>query len=357
MNVTLLNDTYSWYHWGCTATSTGIRKKMRSYGCKTKFVTINEIYQMKNIPKKFSDFDDKQFFIDTIKSNPTIFAKISQSEIVIVNGEGTMHHMSEQVLALLYLMYVSKKHLNKTVFIINHSAYPYSAREKALYKAVYEKLDFIAIREHISHSLMLDLGLKAQLSFDCLPLGIETYIKNTDKICSNNKVVLTNSVSLPKTNLNALGALIERLCENGYAVEILTGAKAFPAYDTKRFLHDLELVADGSKYSVFDAKSLSDWLDSINSAKLLISGRFHHSMAAYFLNTPFVLMDSNTPKNLALTQTFGLQSPLSYKSDDFFEQLWSRVDEALATASTSDRELHNSLIERSANNFKPFHVL
>ena len=38
----------------------------------------------------------------------------------------------------------------------------------------------------------------------------------------------------------------------------------------------------------------------------LVSGRFHYSIAAAWLGTPFIALDSNTPKMDGLMQTLGL---------------------------------------------------
>ena len=48
--------------------------------------------------------------------------------------------------------------------------------------------------------------------------------------------------------------------------------------------------------------TMSEWLDTIRSATLLVSGRFHYTIASCMLDTPCIVLDSNTPKNRAVCE-------------------------------------------------------
>ena len=51
-------------------------------------------------------------------------------------------------------------------------------------------------------------------------------------------------------------------------------------------------------------------------ARLLVSGRFHHSIAAAALGTPFVVFNSNTPKIDGLMALLGHEPPLAMADAD-----------------------------------------
>jgi polysaccharide pyruvyl transferase WcaK-like protein len=71
---------------------------------------------------------------------------------------------------------------------------------------------------------------------------------------------------------------------------------------------------------------------------VLVSGRFHHTIAAACLNTPFVLLGSNTPKNAGLAETLGVPAPLALDSPGFVEALISRTEAAREGGSPPEDE-------------------
>ncbi len=352
--IAFLNDTTDWYHWGCTATSEAIRKRIIQNGYKSLNVPINFTYSFQCIPQTSEDFDSPEFFNNASKTHNDLFQAINSCDQVVINGEGSIHHLSKVSLSLLYMAYASKKFLNKPVHIINHSPYPENMREPQdnfafqLYKAVYNQLDYIAIREHISHKLMTSYGINASLSFDCLPITVTEDYK-PEKLDAEKNIVVSGSVSFSKDRIADLGKLVQHFHQQGYKIKVLHGAKAFPAQDDLIFIQELQKL-DFKSYEVIDAKSLTEWLDCINSANVFISGRFHHSLAAIYLETPCVMMESNTLKNVALAETFNLPEPIKFDSENFFEELLDRTEKAL-NSEPVDIALRTSLLQRSEVNF------
>lgn len=96
--------------------------------------------------------------------------------------------------------------------------------------------------------------------------------------------------------------------------------------------------------------SLKDWLTTIAEARLLVSGRFHHSIAAAFLGTPFVVLESNTPKNTALCRELGLAPPLSWAAEDLCDVLIDHGEHAMNSTRISNDVL-DSLRNRAESNF------
>ncbi|MFI5344206.1 MAG: hypothetical protein ACHQUC_08305 [Chlamydiales bacterium] len=59
--VVLFNDTFAWYHWGCTGTSIALKERIESLGFDITSFPINETRAFKEIPP-FESFDDPECF-------------------------------------------------------------------------------------------------------------------------------------------------------------------------------------------------------------------------------------------------------------------------------------------------------
>jgi len=354
MKVVLVNDTFNAYHWGCTATSRALSRRIQQLGYEVSYIPIIDIYNARILPRNMAEFDDYDFFYNADRLEPSLFGRLRNADIVVINGEGTLHQLTRPAVKLLFIAYAAKKYLKKNVQIINHSAYPVldsSAihdQAVALYRGIYNRMDFIAIREPISHRLMGQLGVEAQLSFDCLPLTVKDYYPDSVRDKSNY-VVIADSHSFPLALVPGLGNLFEFFRTQNYRIKVLFGARNHAAVDSSQFFNALTEIS-GIEYEVFEARSLQSWLDCIGHASLLVSGRFHHSIAAAFMGTPFVLMESNTPKNQALAEMLKTEQPLSYSNAGFYENLKRRAAEALGSA-PPPQELLAELIRRTNSNF------
>jgi len=90
---------------------------------------------------------------------------------------------------------------------------------------------------------------------------------------------------------------------------------------------------------VYNAGSMKDWLGAIAGADGMISGRFHHSLAAAALGVPFITFPSNTPKIQATNEMLGLEPPIAF--DD------PALEEKLAAATTAIVSGHGRVIDES----------
>jgi polysaccharide pyruvyl transferase WcaK-like protein len=280
-------------------------------------------------------------------------------DMIVINGEGFFHGDSTHVLNLLFLAYASKKHLGKIVHIINHSCYPQDSLEMSLspiweiYKKVYSAMDFIAIREPASCALMRRAGVPAILSFDCLPLfitGKYEYISHK----KSDTIIIAGSVAWQDVSLPVVSSYIDHLKRLGFHVQVLTGSSMLRASDDDTFVKDLLQHCSGD-WEIIEVDSINKWLDTIAQASLLVSGRFHHTIAAAVLDTPFILLESNTPKNAGLAQCLGVSAPLSYDSPDLFTQLLDRTHSILDREPLKQRHEHYEMVKHlcdlAMNNF------
>ena len=198
----LLNDTTTWYHWGCSCTSIAIHDQLRLRYRETCSVPIYLTAAMAHLPNSLDELDDEKQLHIFSRSQNRLWSLLQSSDIVFINGEGTLHNISTQSLGLLYLAYISKVHLNKQVHIINHSCYPDDTltvtdnEAYRLYRKVYEQIDHIAVREPVSAHLLAQMGMSVTLSFDCLPLFIDRYYNRTGNLKATvPTIVIAGSVA------------------------------------------------------------------------------------------------------------------------------------------------------------------
>jgi polysaccharide pyruvyl transferase WcaK-like protein len=353
-NIAFLNDTSDWYHWGCTGTSAAIKEALAARGYNITPVPIKSIYEIKSVPETIADFDNREFFNRFFHENLPVTAPILQNDIVLINGEGTLHGISRVSTVLLYLAYASKQICGKRVQIINHSCYPDDSKQhtqstaSGLYQGVYKLLDFVAVREHYSQGLLKELGIEATLSFDCLPLYIRNHLL-TASAERKRTIVVAGSVAWKAKGLEALVAYMRAMLADGYDIKLLTGAKANPALDDKMFLQALkQALPEG--WTHVDAPTMDAWLHTIQSASLVVSGRFHYTIAACMLGTPCIVLDSNTPKNRAICEEAGLPEPLPYDIDGLEAALHARTRSALGTSPITSA-VREEWLARAQKNF------
>lgn len=329
----LLNDTAAWYHWGCSCTSLAIHKQLRERWEAVVSVPITATRLLNPFPTAIEHFDDAAFFDSFCEAQPELIEKITQASAVYINGEGTLHLLNQTTLSLLYLAYIAKTKMGKMVSIMNHSCYPNGSnlneRSEAfeIYQKVYQSLDYIAVREVISVEEVEKMSVPVVQSFDCLPLFVESmYDRQAKDDRSNDRreIVIAGSVSWKGETMNEVASLIERLHHEGFRVKLLIGASANIAGDDAHFVQALKDILGKSCEFVF-ARSEQEWLSTIENAQLLISGRFHHSIAAAFLHTPFIVMSSNTSKINGMLKMLDIETFVSVERSDLAAYLTERA--------------------------------
>jgi polysaccharide pyruvyl transferase WcaK-like protein len=318
---------------------------------------IGTITDSLSVPTSVEDFDSDGFWEYYKERHGKVIDEIKKSNVIVVNGEGSLHGLAPLPLKLLYLMYIAKKRLNTSTYLLNHSCYPDEDKKLPaglgafLYKKVYTEIDFCGIREIKSSQILRELGLAITDTFDCLPLYIERNFTSAIE-GDENSIVIAGSVFIDDGVLSILSTCIDNLSSRGYKIKLLIGADAFPAADDLRFFSALKRMCPDS-FQLINANSEKEWLATIDQARLLISGRFHHSIAAAFLKTPFVALQTNTPKLDALLEMLSLPWKLSVTDNNASELLMEMVDLLLLSPGRGivDDSVCDELKRRSLVNF------
>lgn len=307
----MLNDTTYWYHWGCSATSLALHEGLRAAGYRVDSMPVTLFNALSPLPGSLEDFDDDAFYATFCAANRELVERISASDLVFINGEGSLHGFGHVALALLYTAYIAKCRLHKITQIVNHSCYPRDQNvangelADAIYAKVYGVLDFIAVREDRSLQELARIGIAATRSFDCLPLYVQRH--PAAMLDRSKRVVIAGSVNITPAFVDMMCLLANAAISLGYEVQLLVGANAYLAADDVLYAAELHQRLKG-RYTLIDAQSEAEWLGTIAEAALLVSGRFHHTIAAASLGTPVLVAASNTAKIEGLLERLQLSA-------------------------------------------------
>ncbi len=313
MKILFCNDTEDNYHYGCTATSLGIKNELKKYGKVIGSHTVFDSWNNQNYPKNIDDFDDPDLFNKWSEQNTTLIEKIEQADLCVINGEGTIHGFPDRpgTQNLLYLAYILKKNFGKKVHIINHSCFPiYSPYDPlneicTIYKKVYQLLDFVAVRDVYSLAILNKIGINAVLAFDCLPLYVKNLFKETPVSIKGSYVCLSGGAAFFLKFKKFLKHDLKKYRKHADKFVFLVS-------DTKVVSQDDQICIDlinrynkkwynrFRKIEIYHAKNVDEWLSVIKNTTLMVSGRFHHSIACKCFSVPYVCFDSNSPKMTVL---------------------------------------------------------
>jgi polysaccharide pyruvyl transferase WcaK-like protein len=354
----LLNDTTNWYHWGCTATSIGLKSIISERYDLVDTVPIRATYTLASSPNSPAEFHDPKFFGPHASENADLYARIRQVDCVFVHGEGTIHGLKRPTINLLYMSYAARRYLDKPVYLVNHSVYPQTGRPGEdsaafrFYQSIYAAFDYVAVRETRSKQTLDRLGIPATQAFDCLPLTTQGVFPETPQ--KQRTLAIAGSIVIERSAMPALVAFANEMRPH-YRPVVITGAQADPAEEDSRFVTDLRSL-DAHDWNYVEAKSLEEWLSAIGTADLLVSGRFHHTLAAFAMGTPFVMLNSNTPKMSALAAMLGTPEPIRYVDPNLESLLATRSQAALSedfARAVFDKERRRTLLDLSWKNLPP----
>lgn len=303
--VLFINDTEDDYHYGCTATSRTIKDHIRTDRPKLKIVSINvrEVWKAQCPPLKEHFFlkDQAEWFEE---ANPKLVELVRKATCVVVNGEGTIvgYDGRPGTQNLLYLIKLAED-FGKSVSLINHSAFPSDDPQVLeIYRKVYSKLTFCAVRDRVSLAKLESLGCRnVRLAFDSSPDYIARLFRETEIPYERDGYIC---LSGGRDVFRVFSAFLDRCAARlaaafGKRLVFLMSETAVKAEDDLRCIEEIEKFnrLGGVQVEVYRAHDVDEFLTFIDRAFCTITGRFHHSVMATALKRPFVVYSTNTPKN------------------------------------------------------------
>ena len=123
-NALILNFTGNTYHWGCFGTSYEIYQTLLERGYTPSFLSVKATHALRPTPKSLEELMSANFIEQILSANPFMRAALAEADVVIVNGEGTLHRLNYNPRNLLFLIHAARQYFGKPVHLIDHSFYP-----------------------------------------------------------------------------------------------------------------------------------------------------------------------------------------------------------------------------------------
>jgi len=350
----ILNFTGNTYHWGCFGTAYEIYQTLLERGYAPSFLSVNAMHALRPPPQTLDELVSQQYASQMMNAHPFIRTAIQETDVVVVNGEGTLHRQNPAPLNLLFFMYAARTYFGKPVHLINHSFYPSGGREPsaaadAVYAAVATKLTRVVPREPYSLEIARRLGVAAVQGFDCLPRFIT---RNKDELSplKLGAFILSGGIAMPQNVARTVARVAGKCRGPGQKLIYLTGAKNLPAPEDAKIFQWMK--AEQDDIQVYNAASMEDWLEVIGGAAGMISGRFHHSLAAAALGVPYITFPSNTPKIQATSEMLDLDPPIAY-NDPALEDKLATATKAIISGQgrVIDESVRRKILELAEENF------
>ena len=325
----LINYTGDGYHWGCYATSHALTRSLLQRGSlATISVSQNGQFKLGDVALARAYATAPEFS----EKHPQISEKIHDADVVVVNGEGTLHgSLTAGPIALLTMMRFAKA-AGKTVHLVNHSCFPSDTIERcpadAAYVSILKEIDSVVVRDVASQEFYRRNGIPAVLGFDCLPLYY-------DQVGGGAAGALT-----PRGHITVIGGVtmsVGRVAEvidlmlarygDDCKITYLYGSAGNLAREDKIAEDDLGqrfLLED--RFELVNAGSFEEFMAHIRGSRLLVTGRFHYAIAAMSCKTPFVAFTSNTPKTETVVKEHGYEGDVLDPDAPFSETLLPVLD-------------------------------
>ena len=264
--------------------------------------------------------------------------KIAQSDLVIVNMEGTIHNNRVGGFALLGLAYFAKTQ-GKKVAMVNGS---YQNMPEELTKSVLNRFDFISVREIESYKYLksneIDLNLIPDFAFRAkIDEKIEK-IGSITKLVKNKKCLYTVGVlgAFPNQkngiNLNQITKHINTIKKMGYSPIFLKIEEAENYIESHLSNLGVSTISynNGIKYSNMGSV--------LSEFDLLVTGRYHIGIFGLMTHIKTLFLESNTFKIEGLLEMLNL-SHLMINNNDISQALieLKNKDSQLAIESVSDK--------------------
>lgn len=353
-NALILNFTGNTYHFGCYGTAYEIYHRLLELGYCPNYLSVQVTHSLKGYPQTGEDFIDPKFVNHFVSNNPALFATLQEADIVLVNGEGTLHRLSQGSMSLLYMIYIASQLLRKPTYLINHSCYPggnqLASDIDILYQTALANLSDRVIREPFSAAFYNRAKLTHRQGFDSLPLFMGRYdlldLRSQQGV--SDRILLTGGIAFDKSRIPAISEKLLKY-KNQFSFAYLTGAKLHPALEDKETI-DLFRQSELELESI-EAPDFSFWCETIASARLLISGRFHYSIAALALAVPCISLPSNTPKTEGIYNMLEADGYLRWDHDLFSVTFASLLEQGLDNGLTLTPEKRLQMLSLGENNY------
>ncbi len=275
-NVLLINDTSNNHHHGCEIVMSNFENLLNKHH-----------FKISNRVKNGFDWHKKIHFLNNLEN----------IDIVIVNGEGSIHHNQKIGYDMIKIAKYAKKY-NKPAVLIN-CTYESNSHD---YKKYLEFFDIISVRESRSYKELKKIDVNSLIVPDlCFYFDLlkDNYYKRSNKIILSDSNILEITKKL---------FICSKKNNNYVYIPILTNGmnfikndffllKKIKYYIKKNLFKFFKFEPNNNdKNRYYGVGSFYDYLEILKKNNFLISGRFHSTCFAIITKTPFLAIKSNTFK-------------------------------------------------------------
>jgi polysaccharide pyruvyl transferase WcaK-like protein len=214
------------------------------------------------------------------------------ADLVVVNGEGTLHPQPQAQRWICSIIGLARK-FKKPYWIVNCSLMCRGDKTEWIYRALLSEAAHVSVREPVSWREVQAMGIDVVQAADCAFLTEPSPELEARQILQQAGItgafaVMTGSASVKRWDLDHQRSVVAALKQRG--LEVLY---------THSDRHDVvNYAALGLSIPVVSHNEASyRQLTAIQGlAEIVVGGRFHPSILAAMVGTPFVALPSNTHK-------------------------------------------------------------
>lgn len=296
INVVILNDTRGHHHFGCYRVMRTIETMLRDRGAH---ITATSLVR--------NDWE----------SNPQFLSALADSDLILINAEGTLHHGSRHADTLLRVVFHPARK-NTPIAIVN-ALYQENPPEWQRYLdevqliATRDTASFVELEQHNAGKLYntLDLSL-------ALPVG--TSLPDT-----REKLIIGDSVFLDFTK--EMLSLSQQFPQSTFLPIVKTFKSSKPQYGPVAYAIREAYIFARREIEVFGKKNTQfckdefQYMEQLAQAYLHVTGRFHSVCFSMLAQTPFLAVESNSWKIEMVLKDVGLSPNRVVSMGDVSEML------------------------------------
>ena len=283
MKILIVNDTRVENHHGCSRVMNciDINLKLRHL-YKIDYISLSHNWPNYEYSKK----------------------KLLKADLIVINGEGTLHDNADHVDMLLDIIVFAKAYTIPSI-VINATIFNLSINN--LEKLSHSKL--IYVRDQLSKVYLEENNIKSNYCPDL------TFWKTKEvfKDVARKEIGITEGF-----NFNPNIKVIKY--NNFQLFSVFNFKQAFASYSFLRRLIQKNLI-----YKLFFEKNKNTisidnhikFFQFLNKFKFIVTGRYHVVCFCLYLNIPFKYVESNTPKISSLIEDVGLDKFKFKLNDDY----------------------------------------
>ncbi len=274
------------------------------HGCETVVKNIKQLLFKNNI--KVIDTNPVGL---NWKKNPSLLENIAKSDLVLVNGEGTLHHSQLIARELITIAKYVKESTNIPIVLIN-STYQENNDEMAECAKLF---DLIYVRETLSKDDLAQYDIQSKVvpdmtfysQFDLsekvvsnqVGVSDSVYIDLSEKLfelCLEKSYKYLPALTAPKIKLNSIENIVRYLKHS-----VFNSFKPLLYWTGYRFRHQVIRM-------FFYIDNYKNYIQEISSLDFLITARYHSLCFSLKTLTPFVALKSNSLKIEGMLQDVGI---------------------------------------------------